>query len=308
MSQFRSWKKSKDLLRINSINNSLLDGTDSERITVSRLLNRLAIPRLPGQYSRGERGKVLRGARSLISFGGEASAHYNHGFQRPHSNRIAKKRLFPRSGEGIYKAAWENNPQKVHTTTRRRPGVTVGHVSNWHSGREDEADFRNAISKVHNTDTVLIGAVTCIGYQSGADRSFTPVSSFTSMHHCSSPSFPFPPFGPSAPSSPPHAISPQGTQGCLHPLTASSVGVYSGTNLLCRAESVVKLSTPDRTNPDASSSKTQRTDADQARRAYDPKPAATREALRHERAARRGQPCHGATSGAYMFHLAALAE
>lgn len=30
-------------------------------------------------------------------------------------------------------------------------------------GKEDEADFKNSMSKVHNIDTILIGARTCIG-------------------------------------------------------------------------------------------------------------------------------------------------
>lgn len=78
---------------------------------------------------------------------------------------------------------------------------------------------------------------------------------------------------------------------------------------ICRAGlRLVKLSTSDRAKPDASSSKTQRFDADEAKGAYDPNPAATGETLRHERAARRGLPRHGATSGAYMFHLVVLAE
>lgn len=139
------------------------------------------------------------------------------------------------------------------------------------------------------------------------DRSFI-LSPYTSMHNAGSPSFPFPPSELSAPSSAPHVISPQ---GCLHPSTVALVvcRVYSpGTILSCRAERVVKLSTPDRTNQGASSSKTQRFDVGQYKRAYDPRPVATDDALRHERAARRGLPQRGATSGAYMLHWVVLAE
>lgn len=172
-------------------------------------------------------------------------------------------------------------------------------------GTEDEADFRNAMSKVHNIGTVLTGAWTCIGSPAWSGSLIYP---WVRSHLCSTPvSSPFHPLDLLFPLLLHAQELRKGLRAvCLYPYTASSVECrvcLPGTILSCRVENLVALSTPDRTELGASSSKAQRFDVDQANRAYDPKPAATGESLRHERATRRGLPRRGATSGTYMVHL-----
>jgi len=163
------------------------------------------------------------------------------------------------------------------------------------------------MSKVHNTEMVLIDAVTCIDSSAWSGSLIYPGSVLASHHPSSSPFHPLVLL-------PPLLLHARDLRkglraACILRWRHQWSAVYSpGTILSCRVEKLVKLSTSRRIKPDASSSKTQSFDVDQAKRAYDPKPAASGETSRHERAARKGLPCRGATSGTYMFHLAVLAE
>jgi hypothetical protein len=127
-----------------------------------------------------------------------------------------------------------------------------------------------------------------------------PLASFSPPHHSSSLTFPLRTYCSLFSSTREISARALGLSASLDGVISGVPRLFASHNLSCRVERLVKLSTSDRVKPDASSSKPQSFDVDQAKRAYDPKPGET---LRHERATRRGLPRRGATSGAYMFHL-----
>jgi hypothetical protein len=106
-------------------------------------------------------------------------------------------------------------------------------------------------------------------------------------------------------------FSRKGFQACLHPRRRHR----QRARLFVRHNSVAGLgdmsSYPLRPEQIRTYRRPKRKDSTRTRsgrRIPGPRPAATGEALRHERAERRGQPYRGATSGTYLLHMVVLAD
>jgi hypothetical protein len=69
----------------------------------------------------------------------------------------------------------KNHSEKVYWTTGRRPRVAVESLSDPVFYDGDEANFRNGMPTVLNTDTVLICAVTCIALSTFEQTAHLPL-------------------------------------------------------------------------------------------------------------------------------------